>query len=54
MAQLRQALSGLERAQRVDGQDPKELAARSQKIGELQWELDERQRKHQKYGEWRK
>jgi hypothetical protein len=50
--QLRKQLRGLKGAQAIPGQTAADLANRAYQISEMEYELEERQRKFKKYGHW--
>ena len=50
--QLRKQIRGLRAAQAIPGQEPAALAARAQEIDGLECDVEERERKFRKYGQW--
>ena len=50
--QLRKQIRGLKAAQAIPGQEPAALAARAQEIDGLECDMEERERKFRKYGQW--
>ena len=50
--QLRKQIRGLRAAQAIPGQEPAALAARAQEIDGLECDMEERERKFRKYGQW--
>ena len=49
---LKRDIRGLRVAQSIPGQEPSALAARAQQIDGLECALEDRERKHRKYGSW--
>ena len=49
---LKRQLRGLKAAQSITGQEPAAMAARAQQMDGVEADLDERQRKFRKYGQW--
>ena len=49
---MKRQARGLKAAQAIPGQEPSAMAARAQQIDGLECEVDERERKFRKYGQW--